>query len=245
MDQIYISKKRYGLEVGSYVAITSVLKKPTIKSYYYHIKKLEPIKVQVINDLFNFLSNAENVIIAGSFLEKGFNANDIDIIIINGVNSQTEKFIMEKFGMVAHVIEISYDALKKGVNTDPLFQMLLSKFVAKKRILFKIEQKINYKLLDLHLLKSKILLDNFDYLSGKEKYNMLRNVFAIKRFLELKELSKEYIDLEIANYFGKNSIKEVNDNIVEKKSFINKYRILYDGLFNKIMEGIKNESEQK
>lgn len=245
MDQIYISKNRSGLELGSYVVITPVLKKQAVNPYYHNIKSLEPIKVHIINEIFRFLSDSENVIITGSFVEKGFNFNEIDLIIINGAKSNIEEFIRERFGMEAHVIDITYKALRKGINTDPLFQMMLSRFAAKKRTLIKIETKINYKLLDIYLLKSKLLMDNFDCLNGKEKYKMIRNVFAIKHFLKSKELSKENIDRDINGYFGKNTVKEITDNTLEKQSFIKKYKILYDELFERIMEGVKHGAEQE
>jgi hypothetical protein len=244
MDQVYISKNRNpGFEVGSYVAITPVQLKRAAKPYYYHVKELEPIKVQIINEIFDLLDNAENVIITGSFLEKGFNLNDIDIIIINGASSNTEHFIKERFGIESHIISMTHETLRKGLNTDPLFQMLLSRFVSKKRILIKIEQEINYKLLDLHLLKSKLLIDNFDYLNGKEKYKMTRNIFAIKRFLENKEVTKENIDKDIDNYFGKDAVKDILDNTLQKADFIKKYRVLYNEVFERIMKGVKNGSK--
>lgn len=241
MDQVYISKNRNpGFEVGSYVVISPALEKQEIKPYYYQIKQLEPVKIQIINKIFEFLSDADNVIIAGSFLEKGFTFNDMDVMIINGTKNPIEKFIKEQFGMESHIINITYEALRKGLNTDPLFQMLLSKFVSKKRILIKIEPEINYKLLDIHLLRSKLLIDNFDYLNGKEKYKMTRNMFAIKRFLKKELLTKENIDKDINIYFGKNSVNEILDNTIPKIEFVRKYRKLYNDLFNEIMKGARN-----
>src|SRR3989344_4483632 len=118
MDQIYVSKNRNPeFEVGSYVAISPALKKQAIKPYYYRVSQLEPIKTQIISEIFEFLS-AENVIITGSFLEKGFNLEDIDIIVINGAKQPIESFVKKKFGMVAHIISTSYDELRKGLNTD-------------------------------------------------------------------------------------------------------------------------------
>lgn len=245
MDQVYISKNRSGFEVGSYVIITPALKGQAVNPYYYRAEKLEPIKIQIIDEIFKFMDDSENTIIAGSFLEKGFDMNDIDIIVINGTKKPIERFTADRFGIKSHVMDMTYESLRKGVNTDPLFGMLLSRFVAKKRILLKIKPEINYKLLDIYLLKSKLLIDNFDSFNGKEKYKLVRNMFAIKHFLESKRLSDESIDKDINDYFGKNAVKEIKDNIFEKISFIKKYKALYNNLFDRIMKGVKNGAKQE
>jgi len=245
MDQVYISKNRSGFEVGSYVAITPVAKKQAISAYYYHTEKLEPIKVQIINEIFEFSDDSENAIITGSFLNKGFDFEDIDIIVINGTKKPIEQFIADRFGIKSHIMDMTYESLRKGANTDPLFRMLLSRFVAKKRILLKFESKINYKLLDIYLLKSKLLINNFDSFNGKEKYRLVRNTIAIKRFMEYKKLSDESVNKDINDCFGKDAAVKIKNNTFEKTIFIKKYKALHSNLFERIMEWIKNDKKQK
>ena len=177
MDQIYIPKKRNGFVTGSYVIIQNI-KTPiqTKKPYFYNIKSIEPIKIEVIKQIMQIINktiSCENIIITGSFLDKGFNFNDIDIILINknNLNIKVIKEEIEKStGIKTHIIQTTNKTLIKGLSTDPLYQMMLSKYITKKRFIYKIKNKIKYKILDLHLLKSKILIDNFDILNGNEKY---------------------------------------------------------------------------
>src|SRR3989344_7711032 len=87
MDQIYIPKNRHGLNDGEYVLIKAVQQKEEAKKpYFYNVRELEPLKLKVIDDVFLLvdrnISGYDNIIITGSFLDKGFNFNDLDIIII-------------------------------------------------------------------------------------------------------------------------------------------------------------------
>ena len=249
MDQIYIPKNRIGLDTGSYVIIKPLeVEKREQKHYLYNICSIEPIKLQVINQIFKIIENKienENIIITGSFLDKGFNFNDIDIILITDKKFKNlEKQIQEKIKIKTHLIFINNNSLIEGMSTDPIYQMMLNKCIAKKRFIYKIKNKKNYKLLDLHLLKSKLLIDNFDILNGNEKYNLIRNILAIKLYLENKKITKENIDLDIKKIFNL-TIGQIKQNIIEKDRFIKKYKDFYDKIFNKIMRGIKNDSKQK
>lgn len=248
MDQIYISKERLpGFEVGTTVLIKPIIEKMKTKPLYYNISNIEPTKVIIIEEILNYFEYIDNVIITGSFLEKGFDFEDIDVILITDKkidNSNTEIRFKKRFGINVHIISMDFKTLLKGINTDPLFQLMLSKFVSKKRVIFKTKNKINYKLLDLHLLKSKALIDNFDFLAGKEKYKMTRNLFAISLFMDNKKINTEVIDNKINEHFGKNTVKNIKENLVEK-DFLNKYKSSYNRIFNKILDGIKNGSKQK
>jgi hypothetical protein len=118
--------------------------------------------------------------------------------------------------------------------------MMLSRYISKKRLIYKIKQKINYKILDLHLLKSKVLIENFDILNGDEKYYLIRNMLAVSLFLENKKINNENLEKEINNIFDIKSEK-IKQNLLEKNSFLKDY----NKIFNKIMAGIKDGSEQK
>ena len=251
MDQIYIPKNRSGLSIGSYVVITPLETEKVIeKPYFYNIKYIEPIKLEIINKIMKIideLADNENIIITGSFLDKGFNFNDIDIILVgeNKLNIKNiERVIENKIGIKIHFILLNNRALIKGLSIDPLSQMMLSKCISKKRFVYRVKHKIDYKILDLHLLKSKMLIDNFDILNGSEKYYLLRNMIAISLYLQNNKINKELVDNEIEQNF-KGSIKEIRENMLDKNKFLKKYKTIYKKIFNKIMKSAKNGSKQK
>ncbi len=253
MDQIYIPKNRSGLSVGSYVIITCVEKKLiSEKPFFYNIDYIEPVKIEIINKIFSIInkkiSNYENIIIVGSFVDKGFNFNDIDIMLITNESLKEkiiENEIRKETGIKSHLLVIDNKSLLEGLSTDPMYKMLLSKSVSKKRLIFKLNNQFNYKLLDLHLLKSKTLIDNFDVLNGNEKYKLTRNMIVIFRFLNNKKITRDLVDSEIKKVFGLKSINELKQNVLDKGTFLRIYKMVYRKMFNKIMMGVKNGSEQK
>lgn len=255
MDQIYIPKQRAILNIGEYAIIKPLHpeileKQKSERLYFYGIKGLGPVKLSIIKDVINIADKnikSKNIIITGSFLDKGFNFNDIDIIIIseNSIKASFIKKDMEiKLGIEAHIINLDSKSLSKGLKTDPLYRTMLSRCVAVKRLAPIKKQEINYKILDLHLLKSKLLIDNFDVLNGKEKYGLVRNLIAIYLFLKKSKISAEKINAKITSLL-KLSAKEIKQNMIDKKHFIEKYKKIYNETYNKTLEGIKNESKQE
>ncbi|MFH1358500.1 MAG: hypothetical protein ABIH37_01280 [archaeon] len=257
MDQIYIPKLRANLPIGTYVIIKPL--KTTLKGnkeeenklHFYNIKSIEPLKLQIINQIIKIIDHNsqdyENIIITGSFLEKGFSFNDIDILLIT--NNKTninllQKTIEKQIQIKLHIISLDNKTLIKGISSDPLYELMLSKYISKKRFIHNTKRKINYKILDLHLLKSKSLINNFDILSGNEKYYLTRNTTAISQFFKNKEITKNIIDKEIEKTFNI-KINEIKQNLIEKKSFLKKYKTYHNQIFNKIMKEIKNDSKQK
>ena len=239
MDQIYIPKNRESIPVGSYVVIKPLEReKKEVKLFFYNVDKLEPVKVEIIKELIRIVdkhSVNENIIITGSFLDRGFRFNDIDILIIGG---EIKKELLEKkIGIKVHLISITNKALVKGLGTDPLYRIMLSRCISKKRLIYKTKTRVNYKLLDLHLLKSKPLTDDFDLLNGNEKYEMVRNLIAIKRFVNKKGVNKDIVDSEISKLFG--SVKDIKDNIAKKNDFIRKYKKIYSETENLVLKCIK------
>ena len=86
MDQVYLPKNRSGFEIGSYIVIKPLGTERIIeKPYFYNIKDIEPVKAQMINEIFRIIDkniqDYENAILTGSFLDRGFNFNDIDIMV--------------------------------------------------------------------------------------------------------------------------------------------------------------------
>jgi hypothetical protein len=260
MDQVYIPKKRVGFSIGSYVVVkplTSEAQAEAVKDkpFFYNIKNLEPIKIAIISDIFHEVENIseyyENIIVTGSFLDNGFNFNDVDIMVIKeGQTSsieekQIERNIENKTGIKPHLILISHNALLKGLSTDPLYQTMVSRCVSKKRFVYNVKRELNYKLLDLHLLKSRLLIKNFDVLCGREKYELVRNVISISLFMENKRLSKEDIDRRINNLFGEQMDIKIRENMwINKKHFLKKFSKFYNELFSNIMGGIKHATKQ-
>jgi len=251
MDQIYIPKLRSNLPIGTHVII-KLLQSPKqqTKPFLYNLKEIEPLKLQIINQIFNIINNEiqnQNIIITGSFLEKGFNFNDIDILLLtkNKINTTSlQKTIQNQIQIKTHIITLDNKTLLKGLSTDPLYELMLSKHISKKRFIHNIKKNFNYKILDLHLHKSKSLIDNFNILTGNEKYYLIRNTIAISQFLNNKKITKENIDKEIEKTFNI-KINGIKNNLINKIQFLNKYRKLHNSLFNKILQGIKNASKQK
>lgn len=253
MDQVYIPKNRADFAIGSYVVIKPLETAPEgeVKPFFYNITYLEPIKLKIAKDVFKnigMLVKYDNIIITGSFLEEGFRFNDIDVIVVseNKINEKLiENDLKNRIGIGFHVSALSNKALLRGISTDPLYKAMLTRCVSGKRLIYKIRPEINYKLLDLHLLKSKPLMENFEFLTGDEKYKMARNLVAISLFINKKEITKDKIDLAIDDVFGNKAVQKLKDNIVLKEDFLAKYKKLYKDTLNKILEGIKNEPKQK
>ncbi len=252
MDQVYLPKNRIGFAIGNYVVVKPLeKKKPVERLYFYGVKNLEPIKLEIVQEILNIINRAfndyENILITGSFLDEGFQFNDIDIIIVTDYKLSLDVIrdvIKRKTGIGGHILVLSNKELIRGLETDPLYQMMLSRCISKKRFVYKAKHKIEYKLLDLHLLKSKALIDNFDVLSGNEKYNLVRNMIAISLYLDSKRVSKELVDNETKRNFGLN-VKELRQNLIDKKDFLKKYKLIYYKTFSKILRGIESGSKQK
>ena len=248
MDQVYIPKNRRGFDIGAYVVIKPIeIEKIIEKPFFYNIKQIEPIKIDLIMEILNNINKItdkyENVIITGSFLDEGFNFSDIDIIIVSEerLNKiQIKKGIEDTIKVKIHPVILNNRTLMDGLSIDPLYQLMLSRCIAKKRFIFKIDYKIDYKILDLHLLKSKLLIDNFDYLNGTEKYYLTRNMVAIFLYIKSKKINKEIVDKEIEKLFNIKSIQEIKQNILNKDEFLKLYKKIYNNTFNKIMENIKH-----
>lgn len=183
----------------------------------------------------------------GSFLDKGFTFHDIDVMIISKEKANTTH-IKEKLNKNIctgfHLIPINNQTLIKGLSTDPLYRSMLSRCVSKKRFIYPTKPRINYKLLDLHLLKSRLFIDNFNDLSGNEKYKLLTNLISIKEFIAKKEVSKTRIDTVINKLFGEETVQKTKNNQLSK-DFLDKYKKVYEDTKNKLLKGIENESKQK
>ncbi len=253
MDQIYIPKRRApGLEAGTLVVVEPALLKAAEKPKlnYCRIEYLAPIKIAIIERIFEYfehMAEADNVLVAGSFLEPGFEFEDVDVVAISEKKidaSRIEKALSTESGLKVHVIAIGFKTLLKGISTDPLFEMLVSRFVSRKRVIFRIKREIHFKLLDLHLLKSNILTDSFEFLSGKEKYKLTRNMIALSLFLSGRKLNVEAVNSEIEKHFGKDIPKLIKENMVGR-AFLAKYKSLYNKLFDRIMAGVRNDSKQE
>ena len=250
MDQIYIPKNRPGLSIGSYVRIQPLeTKQETTPYHFYHVPVLEPLKLQLIDQIVAIIDNAvskyENLLFVGSFLEPGFSFHDIDILLITEERAPIT-FIQHKALHDLHVnldlLVLDTKTLLRGLATDPLYQMMLSKCVSKKRFLYHAKKEINYKPLDLHLLQSKALLLNFDTLTGNQKYALARNMLAIQLFLQSKKITKEQVDKSLCVVFNLKTVQQLKDNVLDKKTFLATYKKVYDQLFQTILRGIKHGS---
>lgn len=255
MDQIYLPKRRIGFIPGEYVIISPLVnplgeKELSIKLNFYGLKKLEPVKVNLIEEIVKRIRNkvnVDNIIFTGSFLEKGFRFNDIDILLISESEKSIEislikKEIEEFSGIKPHLICLSNKTLSSGLSNDPLYNLMLSKCVSLNKIIFNVKRKINYKLLDLNLLKSKNLIENFNMLNGDEKYYLTLNMVSILMFIQNKKLSKEIVEKEIEKLFDI-KINDLKGNIIEE-SFILKYKEIFNKTFSLVLDNIKGEERK-
>ena len=251
MDQIYIPKNRHGLSIGSYVRIQQLETKQETSSYhFYHVPVLEPLKLQLMDQVVAIIDSVvpkyENILFVGSFLEPGFSFHDIDILLITEDKAPINVIKHNAFhDLHVHLdlLVLTTKTLLRGLATDPLYQMMLSKCVSKKRFLYHAKKEINYKLLDLHLLQSKALLLNFDALTGNQKYALARNMIAIQLFLQSKKITKEQVDKSLCTIFNLKTIQQLKDNLLDKKAFLTTYKKIYDHLFQIILRGMRHGSQ--
>ena len=247
MDQIYLPKNRVGFNIGSYVKITPLegINK-TEKPFFYNIKEIEPIKLEIINKIFTILNKIlkiDNIIITGSFIEKGFNFKDIDVIIITEekIEESVIKAKIEKeLAIDVHVVIFNKESFLKALKINPIWRIMINKSVSSKRLSPLPKEEIDYRYLDAQAIKSELLIINFDYSTGKEKYKSLRNITAIALFIKSKYLSKESIDREIEKTFNL-KVEDIKNNLVDRV-FLKKYKKFY----KKLMDGIiKNAAKQE
>ncbi|MEK6907456.1 MAG: hypothetical protein AABW45_02915 [Nanoarchaeota archaeon] len=248
MDQIYLPKNRFGLNPGSYVLVKETIPRDEGRLIFHNVKKIEKIKIIIIKELFNALNkyNFDNIIVTGSFLDNGFNFNDIDIILIRDQNINISKIKdeLKEMGIESHLILIDNQSLLKGISTDPLFQTMLSNYISKKRFIYNIKPEIKYKLLDLHLLKSELLVGNFDILTENQKLDLLRNLVSIYLFITEKQIvTKEEVCKKIRGMFDEDIFDKLKSNALNKKEFIKRYKLIYGKTFKMILRGIRNESK--
>jgi len=255
MDQIYLPKNRLGegLSAGSYVLIKPIFltelnkakEKSSEKPILYGLPMISNIKLYFCKEIFKtiekYFYSIDNIILVGSFFNEGFNFKDIDLLIINEKEKKNEKLktiLEERFGVIFHIIQLTKSELMKGLASDPLYENMLSKCIAKKRIVFNIKRVIDPELLDFHLLKSKTLIYNFDMLNGKDKYYMTKNMIAILLFIEGKKISNQSINKAIKEIFN---IEQscIEENLIEKKEFLLIYKKTYKKVFNLIMDILK------
>lgn len=247
MDQIYLPKVRPpGFAVGDCVEIIATTQQ-NISFYTHHVSRLEPLKSIIKDEILNYFEHMDNTFITGSFLEEGFNFQDIDVVVLGETGSKNSwpDYFTQKLGVPVQIINIDRKSLQQGLEQDPLFQMMMSKYLARKREIFRYKTVVNYKLLDLHLLKSKTMMENFEVLTGKEKYKLVRNLLAIDLFLKEKKLDKEIVENEMEGVFGKGTPEKLKENMTEKNIFLPKFRKKYEEVFQIILKGIQHESQSK
>jgi len=254
MNQIYLPKSASAMIPGQYVTINILTnsnqsnQKTNFKPYFYGLKQIEPIKLEIVQKVFNIISKytekEENIIITGSLLDNGFNFNDIDIIVLsNKTNAKMlEQEMLSKIGIKPHIIMLTKEEFVQGLASDPLYQTMISRCISKNRLIFNFKPRINAKLLDLHLLKSKTLIDNFNILNGREKYYLTFNLISITLFLKQGKITKDSVEKTIKKEFNLKSLDEIKENLVDK-DFLVKYKNIYNKTFSLIMEKLKHESK--
>jgi len=249
-NQIYLQKNEgIGFEPGKSVVISPlenrISKEPAI--FEYNVK-LESLKREIAKLVFKVTDNYgyyDNIIITGSFLDEGFNFEDIDIIIINPVNMEKDRLkdsIRQNTGINPHLILIDSESFNKGIKRDPLFRLMVDRYVSARRAIFRKDREINYKLLDIYLLKNKNLIEGYDLFSIRQRKKLLRDFISIKLFSENKEVTIKSIEKEINMLFGKDIIENLfyYGNNEEKHKFISKLKKEFNKLEKHILENYEN-----
>ncbi|MEK6964563.1 MAG: hypothetical protein AABX70_09185 [Nanoarchaeota archaeon] len=252
MDQIYLPKNRSGLYLGSYVTIQAIIPPKSKETlFFYHISKLEPIKQKIVEEVFSVIDQTiesyDNIILTGSFLEKGFHFNDLDLLLVTSDKIEAkplEEAIEKITGIKTQVLIIDAKALLQGLAMDPLYQAMLSRCITKKRLIYRYQRSINYKLLDLHLLGSEALTRECDLLDGKEKYKLARNMVAIFLFLKGKKVTFKSIESEIQRKLWISS-DEIKNNSGDKKIFRKTCQHLYNETFSLILNAAKSQQTNR
>jgi hypothetical protein len=251
-NQIYLQKNEgIGFEPGKSVVITPlegiIAKEPAIFEYNVKLESLKKEIVKLIFKIIDSYGHYDNIIITGSFLDKGFNFEDIDIIIINPKNMEKEKLknsIEENTGIKPHLILIDSESFNRGIRRDPLFRLIIDRYVSAKRTIFRKDREINYKLLDIYLLKNKNLIEGYDLFSIKQRKKLLRDFISIKLFSENKEVTIKNIEKEINKLFSKDIIENLfyYGNNEEKHEFIAKLKKEFNKLEKHILKNVSKQA---
>jgi len=160
-------------------------------------------------------------------------------VIISPLKQET---ILSNKKIIPHIITISQITLIEGLSTDPLYNLMLSKCISKERLIFKTKRKFDYKILDIHLLKSESLIFNFDILNGNQKYYLTRNLISLILFIKNKKITPHSVEKEIEKSLNI-GIKDLKDNLIKKKAFIGRYTEIYNKTKKEILNLVKNDTK--
>lgn len=250
MDQIYLPRQREGFPVGSFVEISPVIPVQKVESLaFYNTQNIEPIKLHMIKEMFRIIeehNNVENVIVAGSFFNEGFHFNDIDVIVISDKDIDQKMIqarLEETLGGKFQVVELSKKEFQDALLQEPMMDCMVQKCVSRESFVVPSTKQMNWKSLDLSLLSSELLIENFPFLSTNERYKQVRNLIAIYNFIENKRMSS--VDDSIDALFGKGISVALRNGTLELKDFRKKYKQVYQKLQKIIFAGFKDDSEPK
>jgi len=246
-NQIYLQKSEgLGFESGKTVIIRALADAiaKELPIFEYNVK-LNSLKKEIVKTIFKIIDNNgsyDNIIITGSFLDEGFNFEDIDIIIINPKidKSALKDSIRQSIGIAPHLILIDSESFNKGIRRDPLFRLMVDRYVSIKRAIFHKDKKANYKLLDIYLIKNRNLVDGYDLLSIKQRKKLLRDFISIKLFVDDKEVTIKNIKNEIERIFGNEVIEKLfyYGDGEAKQEFIANLKKEFNKLEKRILENV-------
>ncbi|MBI3035783.1 hypothetical protein HYY71_05670 [Candidatus Woesearchaeota archaeon] len=121
----------------------------------------------------------------------------------------------------------------------------MDRYVSAKRAISRKDREINYKLLDIYLLKNKNLIEGYDLFSIKQRKKLLRDFVSIKLFSENKEVTIENIEKETNRLFGRDIIESLfyYGNNEEKHKFIAKLKKEFNKLEKYILKNHENSQK--
>lgn len=249
MDQIYLPRQREGFSIGSYVEIRPITQNKVENLVFYNTQQVEPIKIHIIKEIFKIIdpnNSVENIIVTGSFVNEGFHFNDIDIIVISDKDIDQKMIqtrLEETLGGKFQVIVLSKKEFQDALLQEPMMDCMAQKCVSSRSFVVPSTKQMKWKSLDLGLLSSELLIENFPILTTNERYKQVRNLVATYNFIENKHMRS--VDDSIDDLFGKGISASLKNGTLELKDFRKKYKRIYKKLQRTIFAGFKYDSEQK
>lgn len=226
-NQIYIPKENEAeFAVGDLVEVRLLQKH--IQLHYNNVKKINPFKERLIQEVFKFLNQdkkIEQLFIIGSFLSEKADYHDIDIVLLTShQDAKKEEEIYQrltnKFSLKFHIIAIEKQSIEHLLKICPLTRSMFYSYVSNKSFHQLPKTELNKDHLRFILMFPEDLLE-VKTLSSRIFYDALRRLIAIERFLENKDLNTNNIQQELSQYLGRLYILLRENEPLDKKLILN------------------------
>lgn len=200
------------METGDLVAVT--LKEKASHIFYFpsHLK-LPEFKEKIVQETFKFLSNHgyRHCFVVGSFLSRGVDYQDIDVVLIGQEQTTIGKELEEYMGLKFHLLFFGEKKLTELLGICPLTRLMFSRYLSSAETeLNKKRRKINIPHLEYLLMMPEDLLEISP--NSKIFYDNTRRLVAIERFLKGEEENIEKLNKEVALLLGERLAFRLKEN---------------------------------